>query len=243
MCTATFYPTADGKFIFTSSRDEKLTRQPSTRIDRIERNGITVICPVDADAGGTWLAANDKGEIWCLLNGAFEKHTYSPPYKKSRGLLLLDAALSQEADNWKSLENLEGMEPFTLLKIRAGTIYNPQVFRWNGRELVEQPAQLLRPQIWSSATLYTPNIIKQREEKWEAYTRQVNKPNASNILNYHKDKVETCMASLLLKNATHKTVSISQLEISASGINWYYTEFLSGLNEFIEFKFDPKYAY
>jgi uncharacterized protein with NRDE domain len=242
MCTATFYPMHNGRFIFTSNRDEKLTRQPSTRLQRIQRNGIRAICPIDADAGGTWLIATDKGEIWCLLNGAFEKHTYNPPYKRSRGLLLLDAAFSNLEDDWKSTEHLDGMEPFTMLKIQVGSNYNPQVFRWNGHSLIEQTTQPLRPEIWSSATLYSSDSVIQRQEKWEAFTQQNSQLSAAAIRDFHQDKADTCSASLMLKNQSHQTVSVSQLDVSADGINWQYTELLSGLHEQIEFNFKSSHA-
>ena len=49
-----------------------------------------IIFPKDAKAGGTWFAAADTGVIAVLLNGAFKKHIAQPPYRKSRGLILLE---------------------------------------------------------------------------------------------------------------------------------------------------------
>lgn len=72
MCTVTYIPTKNG-FCFTSNRDEKASRetiQPTIYIN----NGMELIYPKDKVAGGTWVAADGKNRIACLLNGAFEGH-------------------------------------------------------------------------------------------------------------------------------------------------------------------------
>ena len=88
MCTVTYIPNKDG-FILTSNRDENAARSPKN-ITRIDQNGTELVFPRDTTAGGTWIAVSETNRMVCVLNGAFDKHKHRPPYRRSRGLLVLD---------------------------------------------------------------------------------------------------------------------------------------------------------
>ena len=80
--------------MLTSNRDENAARSPQ-HLDREEigpkgASGARLVFPRDTAAGGTWIAASDSNRVVCLLNGAFEKHHHRPPYRRSRGLMVLD---------------------------------------------------------------------------------------------------------------------------------------------------------
>ena len=89
MCTVTFIPVRD-EFFITSNRDEKLGRKTAVTPVAYKQDGHYLIYPKDADAGGTWIALKENGDAVVLLNGAFLPHVPLPPYRKSRGLILLD---------------------------------------------------------------------------------------------------------------------------------------------------------
>lgn len=88
MCTVTYLPVSTG-FVLTQNRDEAPTRSPQI-ISKEKRFGTELLFPKDTKAGGTWIATARDGRTACLLNGAFEKHKHEPPYRLSRGLVLLD---------------------------------------------------------------------------------------------------------------------------------------------------------
>ena len=64
--------------------------------------GEKIIFPKDPKAGGTWYAIDEFGTILVLLNGADEKHKVQLPYRKSRGLIVLDIISSgSPKDFWQ----------------------------------------------------------------------------------------------------------------------------------------------
>ena len=67
MCTASRIAVADGmRLVFT--RDEQRRRAPSMP-PRVHNGPSTkAIWPIDAAAGGTWIAATDAGLVFALLN-------------------------------------------------------------------------------------------------------------------------------------------------------------------------------
>ncbi|MFM7153572.1 MAG: NRDE family protein, partial [Bacteroidota bacterium] len=81
-----------------------------------------IVYPRDSKAGGTWFAVSESGKTVCLLNGAFVRHHHNPPYKRSRGLMVLDFFNYDDPDRFFSEYNLEGMEPFTLIFARPGVL-------------------------------------------------------------------------------------------------------------------------
>src|SRR4030095_9832506 len=91
MCTVSFVPLSNSRFILTSNRDETIKRGLASSPQKINRNGTEIICPVDPLASGSWIGVSEKGRVICLLNGAFERHKHRPPYRMSRGIVVLDA--------------------------------------------------------------------------------------------------------------------------------------------------------
>src|SRR4051812_680580 len=89
MCTVTYIPVGEKRFI-TSNRDEKIFRKKASPPQPYLHGKISLIYPKDGEAGGSWIALNENGNVAVLLNGGFEKHTPEPSYKRSRGLVFLD---------------------------------------------------------------------------------------------------------------------------------------------------------
>ena len=89
MCTVTYIPQPGGHFVLTSNRDENAARSPQS-LDSEVIGAAKLLFPRDTGAGGTWIAASDSNRVVCLLNGAFVKHQHQPPYKRSRGTMVLD---------------------------------------------------------------------------------------------------------------------------------------------------------
>ncbi|HKX45758.1 MAG TPA: NRDE family protein, partial [Planctomycetota bacterium] len=68
MCTVTWIRRVDGFELFCN-RDERRTR-PAALLPEARRgpSGIEYAAPIDAEAGGTWVAVNERGLALCLLN-------------------------------------------------------------------------------------------------------------------------------------------------------------------------------
>ncbi|MEO0478746.1 MAG: NRDE family protein [Planctomycetota bacterium] len=97
MCTLTIVPVAGGpdrtlRFRVVFNRDERRNRRPgeAPRLRRVA--GRTAIWPLDPAGGGTWIAVNESGLVFSLLNrtpnGDGKTWLGPDPNAKSRGRLI-----------------------------------------------------------------------------------------------------------------------------------------------------------
>lgn len=211
MCTVTFVPTANGIYL-TSSRDEHYKRSKALPPQFYYRNGYELIFPKDPDAGGTWIALRNKKEAAVLLNGAFLKHLPEPPYRKSRGIVLLDVlAYSDPVIGFNTLL-LSGIEPFTLILLSEGKLTE---CRWDGKEKHQQQLDINTPRIWSSVTLYDETVIKQREAWFKQWFQGIEELNTEEMMHFHQFAGDGDSRNSVLMNRDNQmsTVSICSLFI------------------------------
>ena len=210
MCTLTFR-NQNGNIIITSNRDEHINRGISNFPVSQTIDNIKIVFPQDPQAGGTWLACSEKGQIRVLLNGAFVRHKHQPPYRKSRGIVLLESYKSHTLKEFQNNYDLDGIEPFTLVHFDLSN-KNVEELRWDGNHASHKTFDHTLPHIWSSATLYSPEVIKQRETWFKEWIK--NEENtAKSMLNFHhfggdhsnENSITMSRGSFL------KTVSISQI--------------------------------
>src|SRR6476661_1017772 len=132
MCTVSFVPISESHFILTSNRDEGISRGLASAPEIIEKEKYRILCPVDPLASGTWIAASDYGDLICLLNSAFKKHKQQPPYRKSRGLVVMDYFDFADPGKFVNEYDLSGIEPFTMVMVH----HQPKTvlfeLRWDG---------------------------------------------------------------------------------------------------------------
>lgn len=213
MCTVTFVPVRDTVFI-TSNRDEKLARPAAFKPALFEHNGCRMMGPVDAAAGGTWIALKENGDAAVLLNGAFLKHIPAPPYRLSRGIVFLDILSDKHPSVLFSKISLAGIEPFTLIVYEKGCLYQ---FRWDGNEKFAKQLPVSRPHIWSSATLYDGPVIKKREEWFARFLNNTSAPTQLDILNFHHfgGEGDPCNDLRMSRDTIYSTVSITGIQLTA----------------------------
>jgi len=209
MCTVSFIPVKD-KFFITSNRDEKLTRKNAITPGMFIHNGQKLFFPKDADAGGTWIVMKENGDAAVLLNGAFICHNAEPPYRLSRGIILLDIISSERPSVTFTKINLQDIEPFTLVILENYCLYE---FRWDGTEKYCKQLNVNRPYIWSSATLYDGFVIKKREQWFASFLNNNPTPTQQDILNFHHftgdgDKHNDL---LMMRDGVYTTVSITSI--------------------------------
>lgn len=220
MCTLSYIPTESG-YIFTHNRDEHALREPALAPTKYRHGAIDLIYPKDGRAGGTWIASN--GNITaCLLNGAFEKHKHLPPYRKSRGLVLLDS-FKYGIEAFGSQYDFTGIEPFTLIRVKG--LDAPFALRWDGNDIHE--SQLNRiPLILSSSTLYSIENRQAREFYFHQFLATNASPTPGSIFSFHglRHSGDLAQDFIMERESGVKTLSISQVILQDHELHFIYAD-------------------
>jgi hypothetical protein len=222
MCTVTFIPVKN-KIIVTSNRDEKHWRKPAVLPAVYEMKTGRILLPKDADAGGTWIAVHENGNMVVFLNGGFIKHEPKPPYKKSRGLVLT-AMIDDESPHRHFHESdLENIEPFTAIIFDEGELFE---CRWDGEMKYDFQLNAHESHIWSSATLYDDEVIRKRKEWFEEWLKESPLPSQNDILYFHQFTGDGDVHNDLLMNRDGHvfTVSITSAAISKDAVLMRYVD-------------------
>ncbi|MDL2143199.1 NRDE family protein [Flavobacterium tructae] len=211
MCTVSFV-NHNGVVMITSNRDEKVIRPEAIAPRNYCHNGKNVMYPKDSKAGGTWFAVDKNGTVLVLLNGGTEKHRISFLYRKSRGLIALDMiSSSSPKDFWDEI-NLEDIEPFTLVLYQNEELYE---LIWDGLVKIKTLLESSKNHIWSSVTLYPPEIRKKRSNWFFEFLEGKNEIFSTDMLDFHKNTQNDDSENGLVINRENvlKTLSITQVVI------------------------------
>lgn len=227
MCTVTYLPSGSG-FIFTSSRDESpLRAQETIPPDRYQTPQGTYIFPKDLQ-GGTWFGLSESGRLHCLLNGAFVRHKHQPPYRKSRGLVLLESLSWDSSQDFAGSYDFGGIEPFTMIMIERTGALRLTELRWDGSRAHVAEKDTASPAIWSSAALYRPEIIQQREMLFRQWTEEQLAPAREDVLQLHLNGSigDPENDFRMNRNGIVQTVSITQLHAATENETLHYSDLL-----------------
>lgn len=225
MCTVSFIPVKE-KIIITSNRDEKTSRRNAIRPELTVYKGCKLFYPKDGDAGGTWIVMKENGDAAVLLNGAFIAHAAEPPYRMSRGIVLLDIVAGERPSVGFTKISLQEIEPFTIVLLENNCLYE---FRWDGTEKYCRQLNVNRPHIWSSATLYDGFAVKKREQLFSSFLNNHPVLTQLDILNFHHSAtIENKQDDQLITTAgAHFTVSITSILITKDRGNMKYIDLKS----------------
>ncbi len=138
MCTLTVIPLRSGShgdpvgYRVATNRDESRMRAPALAPRPAIVSGVRALWPVDGHAGGTWIAANDRGVTLSLLNVNLSRPPALPQRPKTRGAIipaLSDAATAQEAGRRLQDSELAHFAPFRMVAFDVEDIIE---VRWDG---------------------------------------------------------------------------------------------------------------
>jgi uncharacterized protein with NRDE domain len=225
MCTVSFV-NSNQKIIITSNRDEKTVRA-AMEPQKYIINDTEVTFPKDSQSGGTWYAITDS-KILVLLNGASEKHIPKPPYRRSRGLIVLDLICSENLLNYWDTIDLENIEPFTLV------YFDGQLFqlRWNGIEKEGIELDASKNHIWSSSTLYSKEIRTERERWFREFVKDKSIISEEDLFHFHRytKKENTINGLIINRNDDLKTLSITQSVVEKNQIKLLHHDLVNELS-------------
>jgi uncharacterized protein with NRDE domain len=227
MCTVTILPIDNG-YILTSNRDEKKHR-PTLPPQSYLIDGEELIFPKDEEAGGTWIVTDKKNRTVCLLNGAFENHLKQAHHTKSRGLIVLESFQYTNFSVFVNAVELANVEPFTLLLIDNTSELKFIELRWDGNQKHITEIDTKQPKIWSSATLYSQPIRKQREAWFKEMLHSKNQLTEKDLLNFHLSKHDSGSVNDLVMERDNglQTISVSQIIDNKTTKQFYYKDLIA----------------
>ena len=210
MCTVSFVAHADS-FIITSNRDEHIARPLAYEPREEIINKRKIIYPKDPKAGGSWFALNEDHVTTVLLNGAFRRHKSNGNYRKSRGLILLDIVSSSRPKDQLRTIKLTDIEPFTMVFWQEPILIE---FRWDGRRRYIKELNPTAYHIWSSTTLYSPEVIEYRSDLFNQFMKLPGEKNDQKLFEFHSGNSKDQENGFVINRKSGlKTFSITQAVI------------------------------
>ena len=208
MCTVTFIPFKNSFFI-TSNRDESPDRQAVGIKSFHSGESNTIHFPLDETSGGSWIALSDEGRAVCLLNGGFESFIPNPPYRMSRGQVVIAAAKENDVDQFITKFELKDIAPFTLVIFEKQSLVQ---LVWDGEQkhILSLPSGL--PHIWSSATLYPLHVREWRKSLFVKWMNENNEYNRESIIAFHQmANGDPDNGFVMNRNEIVKTLSVTSI--------------------------------
>lgn len=234
MCTVTYIPKANNTFVLTSNRDEFVGRTalfPSV----YNVNGVKMLYPKDALAGGTWIGVSERNRLICLLNGGFENHVRLAKYRMSRGVVVKE--LLQVEDIFVAIEDYDfsNIEPFTIVAVDWNIHLRAIELVWDG-EVAHSTLLDNTPHIWSSSTLYDSKM-KAKRRAWFADFGVSTDWEADSLFRFHTTAGEGDKhLDIHMDRGLLKTVSTTQVEKTVADCSMTYHDFQK--NEVYKTTFD-----
>ncbi|MCT4604185.1 MAG: NRDE family protein [Marinifilum sp.] len=210
MCTLTYIPLQEGNFVFTTNRDEDPNRK-ALPPGHHQLNESCNLYPLDQTSNGTWMLCNKNYSV-CLLNGAFVKHKHKPPYKKSRGLVVLEYNNYKDTKDFVLNFKFFGIEPFTMIVLRYQKEIQLEEIRWDGNSIHYKNLDTMFPKIWSSSTLYDIEA-KAKRVNWFKEWQENAEFSSVNVIEFHKNtgKGDSFNGLIMNRKEMVKTTSITQI--------------------------------
>jgi len=196
MCTVSYLPLPGAGYLLGTNRDERHQRRPALSPSLRDLGGRKALAPTDADAGGTWVALDERGRCLCLLNGDRPSATALPPTPRSRGLLVLELLHNPGVDavtETLRAKRASGELPyrsFKLLSVEAEPITRARLLEWDGADL-------------SSVDLDGASLVVSSTYETDAVTAQRSKWFAEWVASTDSTDLDACTRDLIAWHAGH----------------------------------------
>jgi hypothetical protein len=111
--------------------------------------------------------------------------------------------------------DLHHIEPFTLVLLNGNLLE----FRWDGNQKYFRPLDKSKNHIWSSATLYSDEVIARRAEMFDDFLKEQDQIQASDVVDFHSNNHEDFENGFIIDRETGlKTFSVTQAVIDQEGM-------------------------
>lgn len=219
MCTLTWWRESEETYEIFFNRDEKKTRARAVEPRPFDVGGVPFLMPRDPEAGGTWMLANTRGVVVCLLN-RWHEELMIDELVESRGLLVKRMAGMENVPAVE--ERLRGQDlgrtrPFTLV---AFDPVGERGFDWDGRDL--RRVELRMPMCSSS---YHFEEVRAARRTRFAELVGASRCRGSDLERYHADTAAGASArTVRMCRPDAQTMSRSRVRVGPQRVRWDYWE-------------------
>lgn len=209
------------------NRDERRHRLPGLPPRVVVAGHRRALTPIDADAGGSWIAVNDVGLIVALLNltGTSGEHVPEPTSRvprRSRGHIVPALAATSSIDEARRVmeaTDITAYEPF-----RTVAFHRQQWFeaRWTGHRFQTQRGPIGRPLIWTSSSLGDDLVHGPRRALFDQLF--VERPVSSDTQDafHHHTWNDRPEVSVRMSRSDAQTVSITTIDLTPTDAHMEY---------------------
>jgi uncharacterized protein with NRDE domain len=221
MCTMTWV-VKDGGYELFFNRDELVSRSRADLPSIQQVDDVQYLSPTDADAGGTWIAANQFGITACLLNHYEFEQIATYKQWTSRGEIIRSFATTENLGvvEQKFLEfELDDYRAFRMFVIdRAG---NNRLCVWDGHQ-ARIEFDVATPK--SSSSVDAKHVKSLRKQLF--YELDLNNSKDSvQFIKYHSSHVPSkSIESVCMHRKDANTVSFSHVIVSAESVAFAYAD-------------------
>jgi hypothetical protein len=220
MCTVSWL-CQDDRYELFCNRDEQKTR-PVSRGPEVTQSGqVRFIAPLDC-AGGSWIAVNQHGVSFCLLNGSGLSSNKPGSPIRSRGHIVMECATANcvaEACDRIMKVSLVDFAPFRLVLLERG--HSPTVVAWNGSSTSIAP--------WNGVLLASSSVDdagaqRAREREFHRLTRSSFGSSAEAHLAFHRSHGERASAyTPCMHRPDAETVSFTRVQVTPLEVLAHYS--------------------
>ncbi|MGE0638886.1 MAG: NRDE family protein [Thermoanaerobaculia bacterium] len=227
MCTASWLAAGD-EFHFLFNRDERRTRARGLPPRRGNAGATAFVAPIDAEAGGTWIAVSGCGLLLALLNRTANSPADAEPRpgSVSRGTLipsLVDAADANAVFARLAATDLHALAPFRLV-VRDGQSGAIATATWNRSSLERRQ---LDPQsgLLCSSSLGDRRVTDARTPIWERLRSDGTPLTLEKLRSFERSHEPAPSAeSVCMHRDDAETVSQTEIRIDPRTVTMRYTD-------------------
>jgi hypothetical protein len=220
VCTASWLR-RDGALRLLFNRDELRSREPALPPAVRGEAGSRWIAPRDGRAGGTWIAAGERGVALALLN---RSEGVRPEGAASRGLLipaLLPAESPEALLERLARHDLRAFAAFRLLALWRDLPHGV-VAGWNGTAL-DRAALDAEAGLLCSSSLGDERVTLSRGTVWKRMRGGACDWNAERHATFHRDhSPEPSAWSVCMHRDDARSVSLTEIELGRDAVHLVY---------------------
>jgi len=222
VCTASLIATGAASWRFVFNRDELRTRAEASPPLRRQVGDLTAAWPVDGEAGGTWIGANDRGLVIALLNrNAEDASRWRGRHGlRSRGEII--PAVIAAADASQALDLLAALRPASFAPYVLVAMDDDRVLTatWDGTDLQPELVRRADPRLWASSGYGDDRV---RAPRQAVFARMVAAPTPAVQDAFHASRDgDDHVAWVAMRRDDARSVSRTVIEVAPDAVTMRY---------------------